>query len=571
MVSCQVIQDWVDGVNYFTSARKRAQSHKLEPYEERPIKRLRRDSGAIVNTSAHANSGNGDTLYSMPSTPPMTSTNSSVPRKRGSDDLDSGADEVRSELETADELIPGYAFRSPSRKSEDALTTYFRLESVVRAASLVFGSDPETQGSHKPVVARFEAVKGATIVGTAISLIQQSDTGQSKPSLACSVSSSSVDSSAKDSTDTSADQDCGVGPNAVRSSSASQKVNYVLRLVMYLSEEEPLRQAIWKHSSEEKLQYGYLLRNLLHDPIAVSIETKTTSSCQDPMLQLGLWTAAWYKRMNMIYERIFPAASQPYFAPSGDTIPDSHLALPMAETAPSIPDQPPAPAHASTSRSASQADGSSLPLPRVTIRFCTQCKWMLRAAYFAQELLSTFSTSLGEVALQPATGGIFVVEIHYADPTSTAITSAATTQTDPNPTIQRRVLWDRKVDGGFPETKELKRRVRDVIEPDRDLGHVDRDYPKQQQPQPNKPESSQSTVQGQQTISDLSQTGSQSEAPGDLGPLKHKTIDADGPVQDTRIPVMPPVAHDSRSNIQDLSSQAHPQTQKTQEECEDCQ
>jgi hypothetical protein len=32
------------------------------------------------------------------------------------------------------------------------------------------------------------------------------------------------------------------------------------------------------------------------------------------------------------------------------------------------------------------------------------------------------------------------------------------------------------VDGGFPETKELKRRVRDVIEPGRDLGHVDRQH-----------------------------------------------------------------------------------------------
>ncbi len=38
------------------------------------------------------------------------------------------------------------------------------------------------------------------------------------------------------------------------------------------------------------------------------------------------------------------------------------------------------------------------------------------------------------------------------------------------------MLWDRKVDGGFPETKELKRRVRDAIDPGRDLGHVDRDY-----------------------------------------------------------------------------------------------
>ncbi|KAH6694077.1 seleno protein W family protein [Plectosphaerella plurivora] len=101
------------------------------------------------------------------------------------------------------------------------------------------------------------------------------------------------------------------------------------------------------------------------------------------------------------------------------------------------------------------------PLPRIAIQFCTQCKWMLRAAYFAQELLSTFSTSLGEVALIPATGGIFTVTI-----TTPSTTSASTTDT--------KLLWDRKTEGGFPETKELKRRVRDVIDPGRDLGHVDR-------------------------------------------------------------------------------------------------
>ncbi|KAI6090413.1 Rdx family-domain-containing protein [Hypoxylon rubiginosum] len=114
------------------------------------------------------------------------------------------------------------------------------------------------------------------------------------------------------------------------------------------------------------------------------------------------------------------------------------------------------------------ADSSPFPLPRVTIRFCTQCKWMLRAAYFAQELLSTFSTSLGEVALQPSTGGTFVVEIFFRDPNASSSSS---------PTIQNRTLWDRKLDGGFPETKELKRRVRDAIEPGRDLGHVDKQYP----------------------------------------------------------------------------------------------
>ncbi|KAL6692600.1 Rdx family domain-containing protein [Trichoderma pleuroticola] len=107
------------------------------------------------------------------------------------------------------------------------------------------------------------------------------------------------------------------------------------------------------------------------------------------------------------------------------------------------------------------------PLPRITIQFCTQCKWMLRAAYFAQELLSTFSLSLGEVALQPSTGGTFIVTIHHLSPASSSSSSAS---------VQSTTLWDRKTDGGFPETKELKRRVRDVIDPSRDLGHVDRNH-----------------------------------------------------------------------------------------------
>ncbi|KAL2019674.1 hypothetical protein VTK56DRAFT_9293 [Thermocarpiscus australiensis] len=118
-------------------------------------------------------------------------------------------------------------------------------------------------------------------------------------------------------------------------------------------------------------------------------------------------------------------------------------------------------------------------LPRVTIQFCTQCKWMLRAAYYAQELLSTFSTSLGEVALQPATGGVFVVEITTSNTDATTSPLSAAAANDQPPAVPRRqVLWDRKADGGFPETKELKRRVRDVIQPGRDLGHVDRDHGK---------------------------------------------------------------------------------------------
>ncbi|KAM3515605.1 hypothetical protein MY11210_000783 [Beauveria gryllotalpidicola] len=120
------------------------------------------------------------------------------------------------------------------------------------------------------------------------------------------------------------------------------------------------------------------------------------------------------------------------------------------------------------------AEAGGQRLPRVTIEFCTQCKWLLRAAYYAQELLSTFSTSLGEVALQPSTGGTFIVTIHHASEDVALLSSGGAGAG--REATSRRVLWDRKVDGGFPETKELKRRVRDVMEPGRDLGHVDRNY-----------------------------------------------------------------------------------------------
>lgn len=89
-------------------------------------------------------------------------------------------------------------------------------------------------------------------------------------------------------------------------------------------------------------------------------------------------------------------------------------------------------------------------LPRVEIRFCTQCRWLLRAAWLAQELLSTFDTELGEVALVPGTGGVFEVRVGEA------------------------LVWSRKQEGRFPEAKELKQRVRDMVAPGRDLGHSDR-------------------------------------------------------------------------------------------------
>ncbi|KAF2719148.1 seleno protein domain-containing protein [Polychaeton citri CBS 116435] len=113
-------------------------------------------------------------------------------------------------------------------------------------------------------------------------------------------------------------------------------------------------------------------------------------------------------------------------------------------------------------------------LPRVAITFCTQCRWMLRAAYFAQELMSTFGNSIGEVALIPATGGVFQVHLTYRPPQGQSTDGVS--QDDETTLVQpeKILIWDRKSEGGFPETKVLKQKVRNLIEPERDLGHSDR-------------------------------------------------------------------------------------------------
>lgn len=118
-------------------------------------------------------------------------------------------------------------------------------------------------------------------------------------------------------------------------------------------------------------------------------------------------------------------------------------------------------------------------LPRVAITYCTQCRWMLRAAYFGQELLSTFGTTIGEIALIPATGGIFTVQLTYLPESVPKSAENASrngveeVEWSGDVGVKSVLIWDRKVEGGFPETKVLKQRVRDCLEPGRDLGHSD--------------------------------------------------------------------------------------------------
>jgi selenoprotein W-related protein len=88
--------------------------------------------------------------------------------------------------------------------------------------------------------------------------------------------------------------------------------------------------------------------------------------------------------------------------------------------------------------------------PRIEFEYCTQCRWLLRAAWMAQELLTTFEAEIGEVALVPGKGGVFVVK------------------------VEGQVIWSRQEQNGFPDIKTLKQLVRDQIAPGLALGHSDR-------------------------------------------------------------------------------------------------
>jgi selenoprotein W-related protein len=85
------------------------------------------------------------------------------------------------------------------------------------------------------------------------------------------------------------------------------------------------------------------------------------------------------------------------------------------------------------------------------IVYCPRCGWLLRAAYFAQEFLTSFEENLESVALMPGSeNGSFRIF------------------------IENDLVYDRKSYGGFPEMKQLKQLIRDRIAPGKSLGHADR-------------------------------------------------------------------------------------------------
>lgn len=76
---------------------------------------------------------------------------------------------------------------------------------------------------------------------------------------------------------------------------------------------------------------------------------------------------------------------------------------------------------------------------------------MLRAAYMAQEVLSSFTDEIHGVMLVPSEiAGRYTVRVADQE------------------------IFDRKRAGRFPEIKELKQLIRDLVAPDKSLGHSDK-------------------------------------------------------------------------------------------------
>ena len=69
---------------------------------------------------------------------------------------------------------------------------------------------------------------------------------------------------------------------------------------------------------------------------------------------------------------------------------------------------------------------------KIEIRYCTLCRWLLRTTWMAQELLTTFDGDIGEMSLQPTSGGVFDVFVNGKQ------------------------IWCRKDAGRFPDIKRTE-------------------------------------------------------------------------------------------------------------------
>ncbi|GAA6012649.1 hypothetical protein JCM11491_005468 [Sporobolomyces phaffii] len=151
--------------------------------------------------------------------------------------------------------------------------------------------------------------------------------------------------------------------------------------------------------------------------------------------------------------------------------------------------------------------------PRVVIEFCDRCRWLHRAVWTQTELFLTFPPAvphsddgddangspksgpgLKAITLlprnSPETGGRFRVWLLMDQPQpprnadeSARLSTVIEGPAEPTHENWRgySLVWDRKIEGGFPEMKVLKQRIRNLIAPQQDLGHSDKPAKSHQQ------------------------------------------------------------------------------------------
>ncbi|BGP36355.1 hypothetical protein JCM10450v2_000254 [Rhodotorula kratochvilovae] len=174
--------------------------------------------------------------------------------------------------------------------------------------------------------------------------------------------------------------------------------------------------------------------------------------------------------------------------------PSTSAAPPPTSAGPAAPSA--APPAASTSKQQDVLDSSTFEppqlnqgedgeeLPRVVIEFCDRCRWLHRAVWTQTELFLTFPPAadpsappgLRSITLvprnAPETGGRFRVWLlRYRSIEEEFEDTVGKGKEKWN---GWELVWDRKIEGGFPELKDLKQRIRNIIAPSQDLGHSDK-------------------------------------------------------------------------------------------------
>ncbi|VEU23564.1 DEKNAAC104729 [Brettanomyces naardenensis] len=120
-----------------------------------------------------------------------------------------------------------------------------------------------------------------------------------------------------------------------------------------------------------------------------------------------------------------------------------------------------------------EVDNVMLDYPLVSISYCVRCHWMLRAAWYQQEILQTFGSKQDSVISANASN-VPKLTINSVILKPSLIAGTFTIAVKVKKNDNWIVVWDRKMDGGFPDSKIVKQKIRDLVRPGLKMNHLDK-------------------------------------------------------------------------------------------------